>query len=383
MPHESNKHQLPPPQTELPQVLDVVADLELWRKCGVTQLSGLNFPALSQAAIAAGLATTTLQSSQPAVLRDLVRRAISAIGGSVTARSSLVLLGLDPNTFDLAPHLLREDAAEIYGLSLERFRREPQRRILNIVADLIIEQCLTHQALQSRLLMEQRHPADTRLAVHWLERFEAYFDIWTPTYALGADITAYRATLIESPISTPVPPPRIEVDPKAQAHGYASFALHHFARVLAAERHFTARFGGLWLLSTPIAEAQVRDSLHSVLSIGVMNERDLSWIRMTLDAAHGEMHAFLESIGTTPLGRETWEEWEEWLSSCNCTWIPDRHDSTIEYFPTPRYQRHIMPDCSVHQLVEACNSYCTTIEDEWRKIADWYGIDALTSKSDD
>ena len=108
-----------------------------------------------------------------------------------------MLLGLDPDTFDLAPHLLREEAAEIYGVTWERFRRDPQKQVLAVVAERILEQCAAHRLRLARLALERRHPANTRLAVQWLERFEAYFSIWTPTYALGADLTAYRETLFD------------------------------------------------------------------------------------------------------------------------------------------------------------------------------------------
>ena len=87
-----------------------------------------------------------MTATRPAVLQDLVRSAIAVVAGSLSGRCATVLLGLDPNTFDLAPNLLREEAADIYGLSLERFRRNPQTRILTIVATQILEACYAHRA---------------------------------------------------------------------------------------------------------------------------------------------------------------------------------------------------------------------------------------------
>lgn len=168
--------------------------------------------------------------------------------------------------FDLAPNLLREDAAEIYGVSVERFRRDPQSQILATTADKILERCYVHRARLARVAMERRHPADSRLAIKWLERFEAYFTLWTPIYALGADLTAYRTTLLDPdrPYDSE-PETEGSDDPgysqEQQAAGYGTFAVYRLACVLAAQQFFVTRYGGLWLLSSLEAEVDARDAL--------------------------------------------------------------------------------------------------------------------------
>lgn len=371
---------LPPDSVEPPEHASLVADLEVWRVNGVRQLRGLDLVALRQAAIAAGLAATAAEAAEPAVLTELVRGAIATKAGSVTGRCALVLLGLDPDTFDLAPNLLREEAADIYGVSLARFRRDPQREVLMTVAESILEQCLAHRARLARLAMEQRHPADTRLAVHWLERFEAYFRIWTPVYAYGADLSAYRWTLIdpERPWDESADSAREESEPytqERQAAGFANFGLFHLAGIVSATEYFKARFGGLWLLSTPQAEVEARDALFAVTAVTDMNERDQSWLHTTFEVTNGEMHPFLSRLREDPLGRATCDEWRTWLGTCACSWNSKDHSTDIEYFPTARFHRDIAPECNVHQAIEAANRYCAIIEHEWLRVADWYHID--------
>jgi hypothetical protein len=226
--------------------------------------------------------------------------------------------------------------------------------------------------------MEQRHPADSRLAIHWLERFEAYFMVWTPVYAFGADLTAYRQTLIDpsSEWEQTTCDGSTIYTKEVQADGYGAFALFNLACALGAERHFIARYGGLWLLSSPEAEAQTRDALHAITLATSMNERDRSWLRTVMQDADGELHGFLSTVRQDPIGRATWEEWKEWLDGCTCFWQPLAHDPAVEYFPTGRYHGGITPTCSLHQAIEACNNFCTLIEGEWMKVADWYGIDS-------
>lgn len=361
---------IPPSSVVAPAHEDLVSDLELWRSTGVTHLRRLDLKSLQQASLAAGLASSTAEAGQPSVLTDLVRRSVATIAGSITGRCAIVLLGLDPDTFDLAPHLLREEAADIFGVSWERFRREPQKRVLSTIAELILDQCQAHRSRLARWALEQRHPADTRLAVQWLERFETYFGIWTPMYGLGADLTAYRSTLTE-PESQGLPEDRGK---ESQAAGYAIFALFHFTEVLVAERAFRARYGGLWLLSRPEAEVEARDALHSVSLSTAMNERDRSVLRSAYQAAGGEMHGFLEILKVDRLGTTTIEEWREWLSDCHCVWNDTIHDPSIEYFPTARYHPGIQSACLVHRTVESAGHYCSTVEQEWVKVADWYSL---------
>ena len=368
---------MPPAHTAAPQEEALVADLEVWRREGVLRLRHLNLPALRQAAMASGLADDSETAAEPAVLQELVRSALATIGGSLTGRCAVVLLGLDPNTFDLAPNLLREEAAEIYGLSLARFRREPQAQVLTVVATKILELCFAHRARVERLAMERRHPADSRLAVKWLERFEAYFSIWTPMYGLGADLTAYRATLIDperpwdrQPGTNDPSDPGYTQELQAQGHG--TFGLFHYAGLISAVQRWMVRYGGLWLLSSAVAEVEARDAMNAVLEAAALNERDDSWLRTAIDNAAGELHPFLTRLENDSIGRATHEEWQQWLGQCECHWAPGDEHPEVEYFPTARYHDGIATECQVHDMVDACNTYCTVIEDEWLKVADWY-----------
>jgi hypothetical protein len=368
---------MPSPNTAPPSEEALVEDLETWRREGVLRLRHLRLTALSQAALAAGLADDLVTATRPAVLQDLVRSAIAVVAGSLSGRCATVLLGLDPNTFDLAPNLLREEAADIYGLSLERFRRNPQTRILTIVATQILEACYAHGARLERLALERRHPADSRLAIKWLERFEAYFTLWTPIYGLGADLTAYRSTLLD---------PRRPYDREPGTNGpddpgytqegealhYGTYALFHLAVTNLARHRWVTKFGGLWLLSSPQAEVEVRDALDAIRANVPMDERDDSWLATVLDEANGQLHPFLNRLADDPVGAATHDDWQEWLASCDCRWDPADEQPAAEYFPTGRYHQGIGPDCLVHCVVGGCNRYCTIIEDEWQKVADWY-----------
>ena len=274
---------------------------------------------------------------------------------------------------------MREDAAAIWGVTPERFRRDPQSQVLSTVADKILERCFAHRARLVRLAMEQRRPTESRLVVKWLERFEAYFRLWSPIYALGADLTAYRSTLLEP--DRPWDSERGTSgadDPgysqEFQAAGYGTNALYRLACVTAEEKRFIAAYGGLWLLSSPEAEVEARDALAAVTRWVPTNERDHSWLRIAINDAAVEMHTFLARVCADPIGVDLHDEWQQWLGGCQCTWSEASLDPTVEYFATTRYNGGIDAVCPVHLTIEACNRYCTVIEHEWLAIADWYGV---------
>jgi hypothetical protein len=345
----------------------------------VLKLRKLNLHALRQAALACGQVGCMDEAAEPAAMTELVRSAIGPIATSTTGRCALVLLGLDPNTFDIAPNLLREDAAEIWGVSVERFRRDPQATVLGIVADKILERCVVHRERLARLALERHHPCESRLAVKWLERFEAYFRLWTPIYALGADLTAYRSTLLEEDRPWDRAPGTDGPDDpgysqEMQAAGYGTDAFYRLACVSAEEKRFVAEAGGLWLLSSPEAEVAVRDALRDVTRYQPLNERDLSWLRAALDDASGELHPFLTAVGQSNIGRELHKEWQDWLCGCDCTWRDDKVEPEMEYFASARYHDDISPKCELHRVISACDRYCALIENEWIQVSDFYEI---------
>jgi hypothetical protein len=126
------------------------------------------------------------------------------------------------------------------------------------------------------------------------------------------------------------------------------------------------------LLSSSQAEAAARDALYASTRFVPTNERDHSWLRAGLESVRGELDPFLRYLQSDPIGRATHEEWQEWLGTCRCVWNEAQHDETVEYFPTARFHAGIGSDCRMHQTIEACNAYCTVIEQEWLRVADWY-----------
>ena len=122
------------------------------------------------------------------------------------------------------------------------------------------------------------------MAQVWMERFAAYYRIWSPVSGLGSDLTAYRSTLLEPPenwdrrygIDGPDDP---GYSREEQADGYVTFALYLYAHFEWELRQFETLFGGRWLLSDADAEQALADSVYRIRWHAPVSERDQSYLR--------------------------------------------------------------------------------------------------------
>lgn len=357
----------------------LVEDLVRLRETGLAKLRQTGLPALADAA---RLCMAERNLDDAPAIEQTVRTAIAALDSGEYGDAALALFGLSQGLRARSSGERREKAAAKIERSADTFRRRYEPDLLASIADHILIQCADQQLRETREQLEHRHPAESRLAVQWVERFEAYHRMWTPAWALGAELTAYRFTLLEpgrpydrSPGTDGPDDPGYTQE--LQAEGYARYALYRWAWLQWQLRQFTLRHGGLWLLSTAAAEQAAADAIYAIdWHVTVFNERDHSWLRNAVAESKGqEMDHFLHLLASTPAGTERWREWQEWCAACGCTWdISTDDDTSVEHFPTADSHRGIRPECQMHAVVAACGTYCDLIESEWHRIADWYHL---------
>jgi len=365
-----------------PSFEGLVDDLKVLRSEGLIRLRTLNLPALKQAASA------ITDEVDPASIEHVLRQAVERLGGGELGDAASYLFGLVQGTRGQSPTELRRKAAfEGYGMKAENFRKTREPMVIAQVAEQVLALVGDARLRTTHHRMERREPAESRLAVEWVQRFEAYYRIWTPVYALGADLTAFRLTLLEENRSWDLPdtpgrrvePLSLETEPYSQeyqAEGYVRFAMFHYAAVLWELKQFMIRHGGFWLLSSPDVETEVADALYRVGWHTPNNERDDSWMRVAMKNAAQELHLFQHTLDTTTIGSATHAEWQEWAATCRCTWVAEEASPSDRHFPDPSTHSGISSECQVHAVVAACNDYCALIDADWLAIADWYQIDA-------
>jgi hypothetical protein len=364
-------------QPEPPTRDALVADLKVLREKGLVSLPRLNLAALSRTA---RILSTDSMLDDAALVETVVRRAVSQLGGGKQGVATAELLGLTPDTKTLTAGVRRMRAAEMLGVSLSTLLRKHERPMLEQVAAQILTLCTEQRLVAAREQLQPRPPFESGLALHWIEMFQAYYRLWTPVYALAADLTAYRTTLLEKP--RPYDRPfgatgegDIGYSQEEQAEGYANFALYHYTRFEWELRRFVNRYGGMWMLSNPQAEQDAPDALARISwHVNPFNERDQSFLRTLLDETpNQEMHGFLDRLMGSAIGRKTYEEWQQWAGACACSWEVGA-DTKGEYFPTSATDDGILAECQVHQVIEACGGYCRLIDEDWHRTADWYQI---------
>ncbi len=360
----------------------LVAELELIRRKGIVRLRDLDLPVLVQAARAAGDAEPD-QSVEAPLIEEMMRRALEDLGSGRLSETARVLFGLEPGSRAETPTDLRRSAADAWGVSEARFRRDPQTLVISELADAILRRGHRYAGRLAHLALERRLPTTSRLAVAWLERFEAYYRIWTPITGLAGDLCAYRSTLLETDRPNDRPPgTEGPNDPgytqEIQGAGYLTTALWHYTRFLVDRQRFISRYGGMWLLSDAQAEADLQAAIYAITWHSPNNERDDSYLRGLHDQAGGELHPFRRLLETDRIAAATEVEWHDWAADCHCTWEASK-EVEQEHFPTHRHHPGIDKHCSLHAIVTACNGYTTLIDDDWARVADWYRLPAIPS----
>lgn len=360
---------------ETPAVGDLVHDLKLLRRHGITELRRLDLPSLSAAARATDHADDGAEVSAP-IVESLLREALSDLEGSKLGEAGSVLFGLSPGTRGDDPALLRTEAARAFDVSRSRFRNHHEHIVIDQLAELILRRCHEHQLRLSALAMERKLPTSSRLAVAWMDRFEAYYAMWTPIYATAASLSAYRAMLLDEDRPYDRDPTPEEPDgytQELQAEGYASHALYFLTEYLIELRRFRTRFGGLWLLSSKQADSDISDASYLVHYRAPFSERDESFLMKKYQEAEGILDDFRKFEDVDPYFRNLHAMWQRFAATCQCAWSLDEAPER-GYFHTHRTVPTIDESCQPHLLIAAANDYCTIIDYEWDLIADWYHI---------
>jgi hypothetical protein len=374
------------PKAVPPPVDLLLKDLALLRRSGITHLRGLKLDALTRAVRIVEEASPN-DTYLPQSIEELLRRAVDRMDDGRYAISAELLFGLAQGTRGSSPTDLRKEAADRLNIAVETFRKDHEKTTLSELAESIIGLCRDQEMRTARVAMaDKRHPADSRLAIGWAERFEDYYRVWTCVYALAADLTAYRMTMLEpdrpwdnhdepgrliAPLSTETE----SYTQEYQAEGYIRFAIYRFASFLAEMHRFQIKRGGFWLLSDAEVEVKVSDALYRIGWHTPNNERDDSWMRMSMMQAGGELHVFQDLLMRTTIGAATHEEWQEWAANCHCTWNDESEDDRSSHFPTADTDDGVAEECGLHQVVKACCDYIELIDADWMAIADWYRLD--------
>lgn len=336
---------------------ELLLDLETVRRRGLGRIRSLHLPALESSVVVSDFYDEA--SSASAEITLLLRSAASTLGGGSLQDAAEYSLGLTPGTALWSAAERRERAADEFGASVETFRKRHERELLGQVADAILVLCQQGRMRQANVaLQERRHPADSRLAVQWIERFEAYNRMWTPAWALAADLEAAISTYQEEPSEyapwDPDGEPTYDRDEQARAYGRS--ALFRLTSFWLQLKGFMAQHGGMWLFSDPQVEEDVSDAAYRIGWHNPLTAEDESFLRQHLaDARHQEATHFWAIVQSLPMGVNIEQKWQKM--------ILDGVDASTEREKAAS---------QVWLTISACHDYCNLVDDDWLKIADWY-----------
>ena len=381
-----------PSRTAQPPTYDsLYIDITRVRERGLAKLRVLDIPALKQAARALDRVDERREVGPP-VIEQLLRDGLAELDGQIADIVSVVF-GLEPGYRNQTPAQNRRDMADRLGYNFDYFRLNKEKPAREQLTEVILRLIEEHHTRLAFLEMSRRVPVQTRLAVKWVERFEAYYRLWTPISGIGNELTAYRSTLLEEdrPYDETPEPDDPDDDPHTQdrqAMGYATSAWQFYASFLLKLRDFERCYGGHWFFSDGDTEQAVADAVYRIVHASPYNTRDDSSLRLAqlvaeennvrlrdlAERTDSEQHAFLIGATGESLVMAAHWEWQDWVDDCNCTWQLGKA-LDWSFFATSREYPSIQATCGMHKMISACNDYMRLVDDEWARIADWYGVD--------
>jgi hypothetical protein len=176
--------------------------------------------------------------------------------------------------------------------------------------------------------------------VRWFDLHVVYGRMFTAAWALRSDIVGW----IEMGAVT-----------SDRQRLFEESSLWWYAQLLSEIRDHVRLHGGLLMLADRDAETEIADIVWLWQVLPPFNESGNSWLRSTVNAADDRELISFASCLRSGTGSQLLNEWCGWLRTCKC-----ELDA-----PSPR--------CEVHRVMACCELFATRIEEDWNRVADWYG----------
>lgn len=123
------------PAEPVPNLDELVGELRELRLVGLLRLRRLGPDGLGRAAL------IQVGDSGPAAIESMLRKAVDRLGEGNLGESAAYTFGLTQGTRDWPGQDRRRRAAEVYGVSVDRFRKYQERFVVEQVAEQILQLC--------------------------------------------------------------------------------------------------------------------------------------------------------------------------------------------------------------------------------------------------
>jgi hypothetical protein len=263
---------------------------------------------------------------------------LDLVGEALIAR---LLIGAHERTRRVSPAAAREIAQEASGVEMRQFRARREARALRLLADKVIEVDLDEDRHAAAEAMQVGGDVAESVALYWLNLFkDHYFRMSTYAYGLETDLmtaVVQRRAGLES------------------WRDYLSSTLWWTTQVSYYRDRFYRLHGPLWYSITEVGSEQMSDAMERIEYHDAFPDEYLSRLRVVF----GRLEQFEESLFREALS-EVGEldfalaKLNQWFARCSCD----------DVAPNPR--------CEVHLVIENCEVFGQTVENEFALIDGWY-----------
>jgi hypothetical protein len=245
----------------------------------------------------------------------------------------------------------RASTQEASGVGDRQYRAHHERRLLRLVAQALLELDREDDLHRWGRALEVGADAPQGVAMYWLNLFrDHYFRMETSAYALQADLMTALSQLHDDLPSWKL---------------YLATAVYWNVEFSFLRQRFFLRHGPLWFAITDEGCTQLNDSAERIEYHDAFPDEFMAKLRRLYGAAEVPDHDdFQQRLTDADLHDFTLEKAEHWLRLCGCSGeTPD-------------------PRCEVHLVIQHCDLFGQTVEQEFERIQNWYRTDRFAADSD-
>jgi len=329
----------------IPSPQELAGELAGLLRTGVTGDSLRSCPALLGLALVAAKSASDEPADRAVAASSLIGEAAVRVDG-VKDAAAATLLGVAQGSRGAPPKERRRRAAELLNVKPDHFRKEREDPLIEALAEELYALDSAYRLRHRHRMEAERLPEDSALRVDWLAQHRSYRRIWTPVYAMRADLLVLLGYL------------RDGHDDQADIADRLCNVTWRYAQFLREIERFIEREGGLWLLADAESEVAAADAIYRIQVLTPLGEADNSWLRLLLMQSEGdELDPFSELlIEAGERRRELMGAWMEWAGA---------------YVRGPAEED---PRCEVHRWLAAAERFIQLIDDDWYRVADFYRV---------
>lgn len=368
----------------------LATELAAMLRHGVTTSACRLATGLTGLAVVRARAASDSETDRAVAARAFVRQAAIKLDGE--DGPICITLGIAPGYAATPLGTRRAKVAELLSVSTEHLRKDREPRMLQAVADEIIEVDSVYRSRQAHRDGVGGRGPGSGIQIDWYAFHQAYHRVWQPIARIRNDLVRLIGYLTEAKRAGLVPRTAANVDALGKEHpSLPGLDDWHpiaercmticwgIAQLDRATARFTDEHGGIWILATQETEEAVARDIYRINIFQPLGTADHSVLAGHLNRAEdAEFDPFelgLLEDAAWPILRDALIDWAQELVDAGRSFRAVQVEASLaardpQLSNTPWFDTEPTTDCE--RWLQAADNFIRVIDADWYEVADWY-----------